>query len=550
MRMAGHPECDKSAQDSPSCQPLAVAGAAAKRTSRLRHAIIAQLLAVLLLGAVVAWQPERTVLAGGGGAGEEFVRVIVPDKSHPGDMLQVAVAGHRQREIEVPQGAQAGQTLIFAVPAGAPPSASSPRTAHPASKAAAVHTDQEREVVDATRRAYRAALAKASGGDAAGSAALAAEPEAEASSSETANGDDFGPLIAAIKEIIKSASSNDPAAKAQSQDALKAAVNGIVAEKIKAARAEDAAKAAAEKSANKNATADFERQLDEEKTAEEAKVKEAQDAQKAAEEAKAKAEAEAIQAEEQIKELEKENEAKQEKEAAPKAAILEQKEVDTASTDRGTGSTHFLDRQDVDCKEYPMSGFKMQTTYSGEMTKISYRIKCAMGANLDVSEVIFSSICFSAICCFSVPNLAGVSHIGLVAQDLRMCVPDRRTTQLLWKMTAVEVSSTWIDWTWIAAAMLPFPNSNSYAMETARRRIRFVFPNPANEPSLQLPEPASHYDWYWDATHLSHGFQQLRFARICSIRPRLGLSSDNVCNLATEPLFIQMLKLQSRSIHD
>ena len=390
--MAGHPECDKSAQDSPSCQPLAVAGAAAKRTSRLRHAIIAQLLAVLLLGAVVAWQPERTVLAGGGGAGEEFVRVIVPDKSHPGDMLQVAVAGHRQREIEVPQGAQAGQTLIFAVPAGAPPSASPPRTAHPASKAAAVHTDQEREVVDATRRAYRAALAKASGGD--------AEPEAEASSSETANGDDFGPLIAAIKEIIKSASSNDPAAKAQSQDALKAAVNGIVAEKIKAARAEDAAKAAAEKSANKNATADFERQLDEEKTAEEAKVKEAQDAQKAAEEAKAKAEAEAIQAEEQIKELEKENEAKQEKEAAPKAAILEQKEVDTASTDRGTGSTHFLDRQDVDCKEYPMSGFKMQTTYSGEMTKISYRIKCAMGANLDVSEVIFS-----ATLLLSVPSL-------------------------------------------------------------------------------------------------------------------------------------------------
>ncbi len=44
--------------------------------------------------------------------------------------------------------------------------------------------------------------------------------------------------------------------------------------------------------------------------------------------------AEAIQAEEQIKELEKANaEAKQEKEAAPKAATLEQKEVNTASTD-------------------------------------------------------------------------------------------------------------------------------------------------------------------------------------------------------------------------
>jgi hypothetical protein len=93
---------------------------------------------------------------------------------------------------------------------------------------------------------------------------------------------------------------------------------------------------------------------------------------------------------EQIKELEKANaEAKQEKEAAPKAATLEQKEVDTASTDSVTRSTHFLDRQDVDCKEYPMSGFKMQTT--DEMTKISYRISCAMGANLDVSEVIFSS---------------------------------------------------------------------------------------------------------------------------------------------------------------
>jgi hypothetical protein len=377
--------------------PLAVAGAAAQRTSRLRHAIIAQVLAVLLLGAVVAWQPGRgTVLAGGStGAGEEFVRVTVPPQSHPGDMLQVAVAGHREREIEVPQGAQPGQTLMFGVPviapAPAPASAArAPSPAVPATKAAAAHKDQEREVAEATRQAYRAAVGKASTlAEAADPAAApAANSETGASSGETeGGGDDFGPLIAAIKQIIQSASSDDPNAKAQSQNALKAAVNSIVAAKIKAARAKDAAEAAAAKKAeDENVAKKLGRLLGEQKAAEEAKVQAAQAAQKAAEEAKAKAEAEAKEAEQEKKELENENaEAKKEQESAPKAATLENKEVDTESTDRGSGSTHFLDRQDVDCKEYPISGFKMQTI--DEMTKISYKIQCAMGANLDVSKV-------------------------------------------------------------------------------------------------------------------------------------------------------------------
>jgi len=419
--------------------PLAVAGAAAQRTSRLRHAIIAQVLAVLLLGAVVAWQPGRgTVLAGGStGAGEEFVRVTVPPQSHPGDMLQVAVAGHREREIEVPQGAQPGQTLMFGVPviapAPAPASAArAPSPAVPAAKAAAAHKDQEREVAEATRQAYRAAVGKASTlAEAADPAAApAANSETGASSGETeGGGDDFGPLIAAIKQIIQSASSDDPNAKAQSQNALKAAVNSIVAAKIKAARAKDAAEAAAAKKAedenvakklgrllgeqkaaeeakvqaaqaaqkaaeaaaakkaeDENVAKKLGRLLGEQKAAEEAKVQAAQAAQKAAEEAKAKAEAEAKEAEQEKKELENENaEAKKEQESAPKAATLENKEVDTESTDRGSGSTHFLDRQDVDCKEYPISGFKMQTI--DEMTKISYKIQCAMGANLDVSKV-------------------------------------------------------------------------------------------------------------------------------------------------------------------
>ena len=260
--------------------PLAVAGAAAQRTSRLRHAIIAQVLAVLLLGAVVAWQPGRgTVLAGGStGAGEEFVRVTVPPQSHPGDMLQVAVAGHREREIEVPQGAQPGQTLMFGVPviapAPAPASAArAPSPAVPATKAAAAHKDQEREVAEATRQAYRAAVGKASTlAEAADPAAApAANSETGASSGETeGGGDDFGPLIAAIKQIIQSASSDDPNAKAQSQNALKAAVNSIVAAKIKAARAKDAAEAAAAKKAeDENVAKKLGRLLGEQKAAEE-----------------------------------------------------------------------------------------------------------------------------------------------------------------------------------------------------------------------------------------------------------------------------------------
>jgi hypothetical protein len=77
-----------------------------------------------------------------------------------------------------------------------------------------------------------------------------------------------------------------------------------------------------------------------------------------------------------------------------KAATLEKREVDTESTDRGSGSTHYLDRQDVDCKGNPISGFKMQTT--DEMKKISYKLQCGTGANLDVSEVSLPRVAASS----------------------------------------------------------------------------------------------------------------------------------------------------------
>ena len=67
-------------------------------------------------------------------------------------------------------------------------------------------------------------------------------------------------------------------------------------------------------------------------------------------------------------------------------APLTNTQVDTDATDRGTGATHFLDRQDVDCGGSPMSGFHLRTVE--EMSKLTYRIKCSAGADLDVHEVL------------------------------------------------------------------------------------------------------------------------------------------------------------------
>jgi len=125
--------------------------------------------------------------------------------------------------------------------------------------------------------------------------------------------------------------------------------------------------------------------------------------------------------------------------APPTAATLENKQVDTERTDRGSGSTHFLDRQDVDCKGSPIAGFQMQTT--DEMRKISYKIQCGTGATLDVSEVSIAAACG----CFVVGRIAGVSHtahpLGLTG-----CAPDDRTSKALLKTTVgVAISSSWTD---------------------------------------------------------------------------------------------------------
>jgi len=269
-----------------------VAGAAAQRTSRLRHAVIAQLLAVSLLCAAIAWQPGKTVLAGGGNVdtpGEEFVRVTVPPNAHAGDMLQVAVAGRREREVAIPAGAQPGQVLSFAIPVPAPAEAAPARAA------------KEREIVDVTRKAYRHEVQKSA--SAAQPKAAAAPPQAvppEATPELTiptlssakllktpgnaalqdgedskleAKGDDFAPLIGAIKKVMAASSSEDPNAAAESTKALKDAVEGIVAAKIMDAKQKDAAEAAAMKQKeSQNVAKKLGRLLGERMAAEDAKV--------------------------------------------------------------------------------------------------------------------------------------------------------------------------------------------------------------------------------------------------------------------------------------
>ena len=274
-----------------------VVGAVAQRTSRLRHAVIAQLLAVSLLCAAIAWQPGETVLAGGGNVdtpGEEFVLVTVPPNAHAGDMLQVAVAGRREREVAIPAGAQPGQTLSFAIPVPAP---AVPST----TKAAPARAAKEREIVDVTRKAYQHEVQKSA--STAQPKAAAAPPQAVPSeatpklaiptlssaklpktpgdaalqdgedSKLEAKGDDFAPLIVAIKKIMAASSSEDPNAAAESTKALKDAVEGIVAAKIMDAKQKDAAEAAAMKQKeSQNVAKKLGRLLGERMAAEDAKV--------------------------------------------------------------------------------------------------------------------------------------------------------------------------------------------------------------------------------------------------------------------------------------
>ena len=128
---------------------------------------------------------------------------------------------------------------------------------------------------------------------------------------------------------------------------------------------------------------------------------------------------------------------RQDDSAPPTAATLENKAVDAERTDRGSGSTHFLDRQDVDCKDNPISGFKMRTT--DEMKKISYKVQCGTGATLDVSEVSLPLAVASS------NRLPGVSHAARPL-DLKVCASDARTSKALLKTTVgVATSSSWTD---------------------------------------------------------------------------------------------------------
>ena len=456
---------------------MAVAGAAAQRTTRLRHAVIAQMLAVVLLCAAVAWQPAETVLADRTAgnlesADEQYVRVLVPPNSHAGDMLEVAVSGHHEREIQVPRGALPGQTLMFAVPETAR-TADAPRAAapvHVAKHVALPQDDNERTVENVTRRAYRDAIAKATGGiqlstgtktaittpsSAPASAATsvphlapgASDPTrksklvyslqegvlgietnttdvevtgkgGDADSSgvkEAAKADDFAPLIGAIKQIIQASSSSDPSAAEQSQKALKDAVEGIVAAKIKESRRKDAAAAAAKEEENQeNVAKKLGRLLGEQKAEEESKIAAAQAAQKAAEEARVKAEEQAKEERAKAEAATVEKEIK-ESGTQPQPVTLTEVQVDTDETDRGNGATHFLDRQDVSCKGYPLSGFRMRTI--DEIELISYRIQCAKGATLDVSEVpafwnriFFNMLCDSKLCVARVQCASMITH--------------------------------------------------------------------------------------------------------------------------------------------
>jgi len=61
----------------------------------------------------------------------------------------------------------------------------------------------------------------------------------------------------------------------------------------------------------------------------------------------------------------------------------EVKEFETAWEARGDGATHFLDRQDVDCRGAPMTGFVLQTEGEGDGRRLAYAFTCLEAAGLD-----------------------------------------------------------------------------------------------------------------------------------------------------------------------
>lgn len=132
------------------------------------------------------------------------------------------------------------------------------------------------------------------------------------------DGDDFGPLIGAIKKVMAASSSKDPNAEAEAQKALKNSVESIVAIKIEQAKEKDDEARKAEEEREEKEAAKAEREEKEAAKAKETKVLEA------------KEEADEEKADEAAKEAAVENEdAEQEKddEVAAAAAVEQEDEA-------------------------------------------------------------------------------------------------------------------------------------------------------------------------------------------------------------------------------
>ena len=243
----------------------------------LRAVVVGALL--LLAAGALAWTvsvstaSEPALLESHNSSAALTVFVKVPQYSQPGDLLDIAVPGHQEREVEVPLGAKAGQELSFTVPSPSqqpaginvvfdvPASARGgdvleiavpghskkrdvvlPAGAEPGQELSFTLTPR-RDDLGRHRGALLDHLIARNGTDIL--AALSqhrplanrllklASDKAASSASEP---DDYAPLIAAIKGLISG--KGDEAS-------LKAAVEGIVAKKIAAAEKQKADEEAA-----------------------------------------------------------------------------------------------------------------------------------------------------------------------------------------------------------------------------------------------------------------------------------------------------------------
>lgn len=70
----------------------------------------------------------------------------------------------------------------------------------------------------------------------------------------------------------------------------------------------------------------------------------------------------------------------------PSEVVFKIPQVDMPKTDKGDGESFVLEKQDVNCGNFPINSFHLRAVDEG--SSLTYRIKCASGAQLATTQVL------------------------------------------------------------------------------------------------------------------------------------------------------------------